>query len=103
MLPEFIFSSYKQYKTDTTKIASWLAETAGKCGWTAPTHLTANGDAEKDGKAPKLNGLARKLARDAAAAEKKGQTSTKNCNKEPPQHIITIKDFVPISLLILYS
>jgi hypothetical protein len=51
------------------------------------------GDAAKDGKAPKLNGLARKFARDVAAAEKKGQTSTKNRNKELPKHITRIKGF----------
>jgi hypothetical protein len=33
MLPIFLYNTYKQYKADADKIATWLAETAKKCGW----------------------------------------------------------------------
>jgi hypothetical protein len=32
MLPDFLFSSYKQYKRDSNAIAEWLAENAAKYG-----------------------------------------------------------------------
>ena len=73
MLPDFLFSTYKQYKTDTDKITTWLAETAKKCGYKSPSSdPKAPGEnvADRNGKPPKLKGRARKLARDAAAAEK---------------------------------
>jgi hypothetical protein len=96
MLPESLFSSYKQYKSDTTKIASWLANSAEKCGWQPPTLAAPGGLATQETKAPKLKGCARKLAREAAAAEKKTPSSANN-EKEPPKHIIRIKDFVPMA------
>lgn len=97
MLPDFLFSSYLQYKTDTRKIASWLAETAGKCGWTPPAPDASDGSTGQYAKAPKLKGRARKLAREAAAAEKKNPGSAEKGDKEPPKHIIRIKDFVPMA------
>jgi hypothetical protein len=71
MLPDFLFSTYKQYKTDTDKITTWLAETAKKCGYQSPfSDPKALGEsvADQSEKPPKLKGRARKLARDAAAA-----------------------------------
>ncbi|KAF7511437.1 hypothetical protein GJ744_004626 [Endocarpon pusillum] len=100
MLPEFLFSRYSAYKADTSKIASWLAENAAKCGWTAPNNNAPAGDTSQDDKAPRLKGRARKLARDAAAAEKKGPASTKKTDEELPKHVIRIKDFVPMAACI---
>jgi hypothetical protein len=100
MLPEFLFSSYKQYKTDTNKIAYWLAETANKCGWTPSTGASQNGTAPEDAKAPRLKGRARKLARDAAAVEKNNSSSGRSNEKEPAKHVIRIKDFVPMAACI---
>src|SRR5271155_3659171 len=74
MLPDFLFSTYKQYKADTDKITTWLAETAKKCGYKSPfSDPKAPGEsvADQRGKPPKLKGRARKLARDAAAAAEK--------------------------------
>lgn len=79
MLPDFLFSTYKQYKTDTEKITTWLAETAKKCGYTSPfSDPKAPGEsvAGQHGKPLKLKGRARKLAREAAAAEKKTPASS---------------------------
>ena len=80
MLPEFLFTSYKQYKTDTDKITTWLAETAKKCGYNNNNNSSSSGSnapLDQNGNKPaKLKGRARKLARDAAAAvEKKGPQS----------------------------
>lgn len=33
MLPEFLQSSYARYKADTNTFATWLLETANKCGY----------------------------------------------------------------------
>jgi hypothetical protein len=91
MLPEFLFSTYKQYKTDTDKITTWLAETAKKCGYkSASFDREASGEnaPDQNGKPAKLKGRARKLARDAAAAEKKvpaassGDANTKGAEKK---------------------
>ena len=79
MLPDFLFSTYKQYKTDTEKITTWLAETAKKCGYASPfSDPKAPGEsvAGQHGKPLKLKGRARKLAREAAAAEKKTPASS---------------------------
>ena len=78
MLPDFLFSTYKQYKTDTDKIATWLAETAKKCGYKSASNGVSgpgSDDAAQTSKQPKLKGRARKLARDAAAAEKKASAA----------------------------
>src|SRR5271154_1163992 len=79
MLPNYLFSTYKQYKTDTDKITTWLAETAKKCGYQSPFSDPKAPDEsvpDQRGKPPKLKGRARKLARDAAAAEKKTPASS---------------------------
>jgi len=36
MLPEFLQSSYARYKADTNTFATWLLETANKCGYQPP-------------------------------------------------------------------
>ena len=99
MLPESLSSTYKQYKTDTTKLASWLPNTAEKCGWHPPTRTAAGELFSHDDKAPKLKGRARKLAREAAAAEKKTSSSADH-GRETQKHIIRIKDFVPMAACI---
>ncbi|KAJ9217494.1 hypothetical protein DTO166G4_1125 [Paecilomyces variotii] len=49
MLPEFLQSSYARYKTDTNTFATWLLETANKCGYQPPT-LSASVSTAKNGK-----------------------------------------------------
>ena len=101
MLPNFLYDTYQQYKADTEKIATWLAETAKHCGWAEANE--ANGTTNiQSNKAPKLKGRARKLARDAAAAEKAGAPSKKNVAKEQ-MYIIRMKDFVPMAQLIAHA
>jgi hypothetical protein len=99
MFPEFLFSSYKQYKRDSNAIAEWLAENSAKCGWTASKSVAA-GDDTIGAKSTRLKGRARKLARDAAAAESKAEASKGKTAVEPPKHIIKINDFVPMAACI---
>lgn len=33
MLTDYLYSSYKQYESDTNAIGNWLAKTAQKCGY----------------------------------------------------------------------
>lgn len=65
MLPDFLRSSYKEYKINSDAVANWLAQTACDHGYTLTELVTDGGPAQK---APKLKGRARKLAREAAAA-----------------------------------
>jgi hypothetical protein len=36
MLPGFLKDSYKQYKDDTDRLATWLLSAAKKCGYEVP-------------------------------------------------------------------
>ena len=99
MLPDFLFSTYKQYKADTDKVATWLAETARKCGYIADVD-------DPVVKVPKLKGRARKLARDAAAAEKKESPLSPNGPGKTPEskrYTVRVKDFVPMAEAIAKS
>ena len=98
MLPEFLFSRYKQYKTDTEKIATWLAQAATKCGYQSRSESSSSPSAEDaahHSKQPKLKGRARKLARDAAAAEKKASAGGPNAKEKGTEqkHVVTVREF----------
>lgn len=81
VLPPDLFTTFKQYKLDTEHIAGWLASTAEKCGFMRSSQPVD--------KAPKFKGRARKLARDAAKAEKN--------DKDTPQYIIHVHEFLPMA------
>ncbi|EER45167.1 conserved hypothetical protein [Histoplasma capsulatum H143] len=49
MLPEFLQSSYTRYKADTDRFATWLLETADRCGYRPPA-LSATLSAGEKGK-----------------------------------------------------
>ncbi|KIW27233.1 uncharacterized protein PV07_06991 [Cladophialophora immunda] len=55
MLPQHLQSSYQQYKADTDHIATWLATTAQRCGFTLNLQV-----AEEATRPMKLKGRARK-------------------------------------------
>ena len=59
MLNSLLTSSYLQYKSDTDTVASWLANTAIKCGY--PADLLTKGK-QKPQASGRLKGKARKLA-----------------------------------------
>jgi hypothetical protein len=98
MSPSFFHTSYKQYKDDTNHIASWLATTAKRCGYSSDllTSTAAKNDAQT---APKLKGRARKLARDAAKAapSKQPALQSKDEARAKKVYIIARKDFVTLA------
>ncbi|KAK5266969.1 hypothetical protein LTR99_006073 [Exophiala xenobiotica] len=49
MLPDFLKDSYKQYKTDTVRFATWLVNVAKKCGY-EPEDLTPTPSLDANGK-----------------------------------------------------
>ncbi|KAJ5326011.1 hypothetical protein MYU51_000845 [Penicillium brevicompactum] len=53
MLPEFLQSSYARYKADTNSFATWLLETANKCGYQPPGLAAAPPPTVKKGKQQK--------------------------------------------------
>lgn len=75
MLSNFLTSSYFQYKSDTDTVASWLANTAQKCGYAADL-LTAGKDKPQGG--GRLKGKARKLARAQDAGPQTYTIATKD-------------------------
>ncbi|RAH73274.1 uncharacterized protein BO66DRAFT_435703 [Aspergillus aculeatinus CBS 121060] len=50
MLPDFLQSSYARYKADTNTFATWLLETANRCGYQPPTLSATLPTATKKGK-----------------------------------------------------
>ena len=97
MLPGFLFPSYKQYKTDSDAIATWLAKTAERCGYSRDL-LTPQASSQQ--KAPKLKGRARTLARQAAQ-KKSSETHSENSNLKTtslgPKYLIALKDFISLA------
>ena len=57
MLPDVLLDSYKQYKSDTAQLATWLAETARACG------CTSESINQPTCKPPRLKGRARTEAK----------------------------------------
>ncbi|EXJ91614.1 hypothetical protein A1O3_00162 [Capronia epimyces CBS 606.96] len=93
MFPQYLASSYLQYKSDTDHVATWLATTAKRCGFAADL-LTAS-ETEPSQKAPKLKGRARMLAKQAAKANK--PTTQPAAASKPPVYTIPIKEFLPMA------
>jgi hypothetical protein len=60
MSPDFLYSSYMRYKTDTDAVATWLLNTAVGRGYNL-AHINHN--AEPAVRGPRLKGKARQLAR----------------------------------------
>ena len=91
-LPESLYGTYKQYKVDTDKFVTWLAETAQLCGYRLPRSQLPSEPELPPAKAPKLKGRARKLARDAAqeTAKNKAKIGTET-------FIVGVGDFLPMA------
>ncbi len=97
MLPSSLFPSYKQYKTDSDAVATWLAKTAQKCGY--PKDLLTD-QATSQQKAPKLKGRARTKAREAAqkqASDGKSDSVKPTPMPEGPKYLIAINDFISLA------
>lgn len=95
MLPESLVSIYQQYKKDTDSVASWLASTAKKYGYSSDL-LTAGNTQQRPGVSVRLKGKARK------EAKKQGKTSA-SAAPTLNKYIIAIQDFVPLAEFICAS
>lgn len=87
-LSDFIVK-YRQYKDDTLKISSWLAENALKCGFDIKASAAASDAAKVVGS--RLKGKDRKKAKEAAAKALSADAPS------GPQHIIQVSQFVPMA------
>ncbi|KAF3935268.1 hypothetical protein ABW19_dt0204170 [Dactylella cylindrospora] len=97
MLPNTLLSTYKQYKADTDTIATWIAGTAKKCGYSnlassRPTAISAQQTSKR------LKGKERKQAKEAgggklllspSAADKKESSK--------PAYPLSIKEFTTLA------
>jgi hypothetical protein len=92
MLPQFLFSSYEQYKADTDFVASWLVNTATQHGYVVP-----RSPSETLPKPARLKGRARKLAREAKAS------SSADVGRHDAVTRVYLRDFVPLAQFIAES
>lgn len=91
MLPGYLYSSYKQYRSDTNTIGNWLVTTAKSYGYQLD-HLLKPHSIEEEVKlnssrGPRLQGKARKAAKEQKPMEHAGADNQK--------HPLSTKDFVP--------
>ena len=94
-LPDFLTASYKQYKLDTDKIATWLAETARKVGYGPDIGELEESISQKT---PKSKGRARKLAREASHSSGKPKAPVAEHTSSPQQNFtIALHDFIPLA------
>lgn len=98
MLPDNLVSVYQQYKKDTNAVASWLASTAKSCGYPPDQLFGGSSQANGPERSKRLKGKARKEAK-AAATQSQGSAS----NSSRPEHIIAIKDFIPLAEFVAAS
>ena len=84
-LPHFLFDSHKRYKDDTNRVASWLAETAQKCGYSLKL------DAPVSRPPGRLKGKARKEAREKERAQSAEAITS------AVRHTLTVDDFVDLA------
>ena len=103
MLPNFLVPSYKQYKTDSDSVATWLANAAHQCGYSKDL-LTYQAASQQ--KAPKLSGTAKSIARQAGQSKPSSsrlEASELKTTPQGPKYLIAIKDFIPLAEWIVSS
>lgn len=93
MLPSLLIDTYRRYKQDTDDIATWLATTAKRFGFSAD--LLTNNAQDKDQKSQRLKGKARKKAKEAA--ESSATNTSRASSNSVPKYTIGIKDFVTLA------
>ena len=89
MLPSFLSSSYRQYKTDSDVVAPWLAVTGQQHGYPPDSLLPPTASKSKRPK-----GKARKNARRVAEPKQADDGAALNTNVH---YKIAIRDFVPLA------
>lgn len=107
MLSDFLKSSFKTYKDDTDSIATWLAVTAKKCGYSSDlldrtdtsTSSSLSTKPTPSQSSNRLKGKARKQARDAETAQGR-QPETSQPASNPParaSYIIKVREFTTLA------
>lgn len=99
MIPTFLFPSYKQYKTDTDAVATWLANTAARYGYST-AQLTSQ--AAFQPKSSRLKGKARKIARQATPNTSSG-SRLEDALPKTPKYSISSKEFISLAEWIVKS
>lgn len=94
LLFNYVKSSYQQYKADTDAVASWLATTAARCGYSSG--LPHEENAVQQPKSRRLKGKARIQARDDKNESLSSKATPKNSNGRPT-YTIAIKDFTRLA------
>ncbi|GME35687.1 uncharacterized protein LTHEOB_11548 [Neofusicoccum parvum] len=94
MLPSIIVSSYQQYKEDTDVIASWLASTARRCGYSVDLLQPSPTKPQSTSKSRRQKAKARKQAKE------EGEQATEDTASS---YVIAIKDFVALAEFIAGS
>ncbi|OAG04281.1 uncharacterized protein CC84DRAFT_1206013 [Paraphaeosphaeria sporulosa] len=91
MLPSLLADTYHRYKQDTDDIATWLATTARRFGFSSDI-LTGNSKISAQQKSKRLKGKARKEGK---------QTSSTDTSLKPstfaPKYTIAVKDFITLA------
>jgi hypothetical protein len=95
-LPDSLILSYKQHKSDTDLVATWLANSGEQCGFRLLTSNQTTSQAPEvlaQKKTPRLKGKARKLAKEA---EKSNQPSAQSQAKIKAKTLL-LKDYMPLA------
>ncbi|KAI9893136.1 MAG: hypothetical protein M1814_000684 [Vezdaea aestivalis] len=107
MLPKYLLSTYRQYKTDTDAVATWIAEKARLCGC-SPELLGAEPMASKSKKASRKKGKKGNKKR-APGVAKNQQSNGANSNTASPfpsikpKYLIPLRNFIPLAESIIES
>jgi hypothetical protein len=101
MLPSFLDSTYKRYKTDTSTFVKWLFENGTRCGYTPSSQGPPKLEdaATEPAKAPRLKGKARKQSKQAVAT---GTTPVQKTRTEDHK-LVAPKDLLPLARAIVES
>ncbi|KAI9640150.1 hypothetical protein NHQ30_011387 [Ciborinia camelliae] len=94
MLPEYLDSTYKRYKEDTSTFIKWLSKTGQSCSYTPNKSSTPI--VEPAPKSSRLKGKARKAA-------KQSSSSLPATATELHPQIVDIKDILPLAKAIIDS
>ncbi|KAF2279116.1 uncharacterized protein EI97DRAFT_440580 [Westerdykella ornata] len=91
MLPPLLADTYRRYKQDTDGIATWLATTAKRFGFSSDL-LTGNSKIPAQQKSKRLKGKARKEAKQMSSSDTSPKPST-----SAPKYTIAVKDFITLA------
>ncbi|ORZ34818.1 hypothetical protein BCR44DRAFT_1461660 [Catenaria anguillulae PL171] len=99
-LPDFLIGKHRRYKADTNRLATFLAQTAHRLGYTddigqAPAPAAT---AEAQPKSARLKGKARKAAASANSAA--APTAAKSVPNHGPVTVVSTKQFVDLATYI---